>query len=262
MSAIDYLRFTSRSFDSYLKWNEVLTAAFPGQRKEAKVMQYSGLKGSTVPYFVGKADINNRRHFMMQISGSAAAELWPLFTPDPQLDRCTRIDLQRTIPYGAQPTADEIYALIPDTIYHSRIIGSDGTWTVYIGKRTSDRMCRVYVKMLDRPYLRVEYELKGDLATTIADNLKKGSLTLDEAFEGLMVWNPASNVLGRFRGTGAAAATIAAAKKGPSFEGRIRWIESTATALERYLNDHDLRPHVEMLVRALAAKLDEDPPIA
>jgi len=257
MSAIDYLRFTSRSFDSYLRWNEALTAAFPGARKEAKVMQYTGLKGTTVPYFTGKADINNRRHFMMQISGSAASELWPLFTPDPQLDRCTRIDLQRTIPYDGDPKPSEIYDLIPPSVYHSRIIGSDGTWTVYIGKRTSDRMVRIYVKLLDRPYLRVEYELKGDLATTVADNLKIGSLVIDDAFEGLMSKNPARNVLGRFMGTGAAAATVAAAKRGPSYEGRIRWIESTATALDRYMNDHDLRPHVEMMIRSLAARLDE-----
>jgi len=258
MAAIDYLRYTSRDHKSYLRWNAALTGAFPGPRKEGRVMQYSGLKGTTHPYFTGKADINNRRHFMMQVSGSAAHEFWPLFTPDGQADRCTRIDLQRTIPYDGKPAPADVYGLVPDHLYHSRIIGSDGTWTVYIGKRTSDRMCRVYVKMLDRPYLRVEYELKGELATTVADRLKSGSVALDDAFEGLMAWNPAKPALMRFGGNDAAVSTIAASKRGPSYKGRIRWIESTAVALERYLNDHDLRPHVETLVRALYKQLDAD----
>jgi hypothetical protein len=104
----------------------------------------------------------------------------------------------------------------------------------------------------------VEYELKGELATTVADNLKAGSVAIDDIFEGLMTWNPAAPLLTRFRGNGAAAATIAAAKRGPSHEGRVRWIEVTAVALERYLNDHDLRPHVETLVRALNKQLDTD----
>lgn len=264
MCQVDYVRFTSREMGDKLKWSGILTAEFPGLRSYAKVMQYDGLKWPSAPAFVGQAEINNRRHYMCQVSGAAAQHFWDVYTTaHPDLFsarmRCTRLDLQRTIPAPAdEKLVGRIYVAVPDEIYHSRIVGSDGTWTVYIGKRTGDRMARIYLKLLDgERWLRCEYELKGSVAQVAADALISGASTQDKLFEGLMLWNPARRVLDGFNEPGAAAWTISAGGKRPSLQGTIDWIHNIGPALERHLNDHDLRPHVEVMIRYLSSKLDD-----
>jgi len=264
MAAIDYVRFTSRHLADRIQWSEVCSSLFAGPMKDARVMQYAGLKGSRHPYFIGQAEITGRRHYMCQVSGAAAQRFWDVYTvsyPDgfPGRVRCTRLDLQRTIP---APEDDKlvgrIYLAIPDDIYHSRIVGSDATWTVYIGKRTGDRMARIYLKLLDNErWLRCEYELKGAVAQMAADSLINGASTADKLYEGLMLWNPARRVLEGFNEPGAASWTIKAGSKRPSVAGTISWIQNIGPALERHLADHDLRPHVETLVRYLYERLDE-----
>lgn len=264
MSAIDYVRLTSRCFSRHLKFKQDLLTLFPGAVKDARVMQYSGWKGTTEPYFVGAADINGRRHYMMQVSGGAADAFfraWEIEQSEiDSITRCTRLDLQRTIPGDYTPTMlRSIWRQIPDDIYHSRIVGSDGLWTVYIGKRTQDRMCRIYTKDLDgERWLRVEYELKGDVAQIACDALISRQANRDDLFEGMMTWNPAKRVLGDFMGQSGQAWTIAASKKRPSVQGSIDWIHNIAPSLERHLNDHDLRPHVETMIRYLYSKLDHE----
>lgn len=264
MAAIDYLRLTTRDFKTHLDWKGTLLALFPGPVKDARVMQYSGWKGTKEPYFVGTADINSRRHYMMQVSGSAAELYMKQWEHNHDLpdekSHCTRLDLQRTIPGDYTPMMlRSIWRQIPDDIYHSRIVGSDGLWTVYIGKRTQDRMCRIYTKKLDgERWLRVEYELKGNVAQIAFDALISRQATRDDLFEGMMTWNPAKRVLGDFMGQSGQAWTITASKKRPSVQGTIDWIHNIGPSLERHLNDHDLRPHVETMIRYLYSKIDTE----
>lgn len=98
----------------------------------------------------------------------------------------SRIDLQVTIPLNFEVEMDGMYYILtnPDqfpwkqtgkTPYVQLIRNNQGGETLYIGKRTSDLMTRIYRKtVLGVDCLRWELELKGRLARGLAE---QGGLT-------------------------------------------------------------------------------------
>jgi hypothetical protein len=93
----------------------------------------------------------------------------------------SRIDLQVTVPLDEPVDMHEIYHVVahPDKFpwkqsgkppYCSLFTNTDGGETVYIGKRTSDLMTRIYRKTIEGvDCLRWELEIKGRLARGLSE---------------------------------------------------------------------------------------------
>jgi len=258
MAQVDYIRFTSPLLQAKIEWLDAAKRLFTSESKHAKVMQFEGVRGRDVPWFVGSAEMQYKPYHLVQVSGRYAdVFIDDILAQGLSMVNCTRIDFQRTQPYhdlDYSPTCDDLFDAVeegsPDT-YHSKIVGSDKTWTVYIGKRSSRKLTRIYIKLLDAPYLRVEFELKQELAMAAFHNLAEGRMTKDDLFDVLLRESEVYDLLTRFIGPGAKEATLTASKKPARMENRIKWIQGLSTTLERFYNDHDLQPYVLNLIEFL-----------
>lgn len=176
----DYLTLTSFS-----KHDELMASfadLYPRELgKETKIQGYTGTMWDGV--FLGSGRQRKRAHFMLRASGEVS-DVILYRTADIDV-KCTRLDLQITIwipnKYDARKLYDTLASI--DTPWDGRrltphiIQSGDGLDTVYIGSRTSDRFCRVYVKPNakgEASYLRFEMEFKGIIAQKVRDALTKG----------------------------------------------------------------------------------------
>jgi hypothetical protein len=152
-----------------------------GKSKEwerGKWLQYVGWRKEGV--FVGRGEQHHKAHTLINISGYLAQDMYQFCVALPGW-YCTRIDLQRTI---KTPLAeDEKLAMVRDdcTTKKLMLIESEENDTLYLGSRTSDLFTRLYEKVLEDTYLRLEFELKGYRSRATWDALKTGE-TADKIF--------------------------------------------------------------------------------
>ena len=122
-------------------------------------------------------------HVLLQLSGADAdLMLYDVMAVSGVHAKCTRIDLQVTIPlphYYSPGMA--IMSLKTGSWGRGRppevrlVEGGGGLDTVYIGSRSSNRLIRLYVKEVNgERYLRFEVEYRGDYASQIWSTLNKG----------------------------------------------------------------------------------------
>jgi hypothetical protein len=171
---IDYLRLASWEFNAYVDMMPFLMESWPKRWERGKWLQYVGWRKEGL--FVGRGMQGNKAHTVLNISGNLAQTWYKNFT---RLDAwyCTRIDLQRTI---KTPLADdEKLAIIRDDCDTPKttLIESEENDTLYLGSRTSDRFTRLYEKILDETYLRLEFELKGFRSRACWDAIRAGEST-------------------------------------------------------------------------------------
>lgn len=187
--AVDWLTLTTFYGTEATRMFNALARRCKGEGKQARIMQYEGRQWPGG--FWGNAMQKQRAHYMMRASGETA---------DYVLDelretcpgRCTRIDLQITIPmppgYKARHVVDAMHA----ATWAGRkraitmIEGSDGLDTVYFGNRQSERYTRLYVKQADDGrYLRFEVEYKGETAQQVYD---RSCVQGQQAMGDLLLW--------------------------------------------------------------------------
>lgn len=140
---------------SYVSVGGIMAGPAPRSKKETKwCIQVPGLSAETAAYHV--QEWNSSVH-------------------------CSRFDLQVTIPVEDAPEIGSLYRVLsqPDiypwnqrgkTPVVTHLKNTQGGETLYIGKRQSDMMQRLYLKELDGfPFLRWEMEVKGRLARNLAE---------------------------------------------------------------------------------------------
>lgn len=178
----------------------IAKAVYPnGKRHEgAKVMQYLGwnVSGGMGTLFYGEALQDGRQHYMIRISGEAAANSQAVNDILPAVRsgwvRVTRMDVQltRDMPKGWQQ--GDLFTHAKEagkTVgwYESRTVDGKQLATVYIGSRSSARFVRVYQKLVgDVITLRIEYELKAEVAQAFANMLAYGRATWNETLSALV----------------------------------------------------------------------------
>lgn len=175
---IDYLRLASWKFNAYLDTITFLMEDWPGSWDRGKWLQYTGWRKDAL--FIGRGEQNHKIHTIVNISG-ALSQKWFKHFASWDVWYCTRMDLQRTI---KSPLAkDEKLALIRDdcATENTTLIESKENDTLYLGSRTSDKFTRLYEKILDETYLRLEFELKGFRSRAAWDALIAGD-TNDKIF--------------------------------------------------------------------------------
>lgn len=171
---IDYLRLASWEFNAYVELMPFLMESWPKNWGRGKWLQYLGWRKEGL--FIGRGMQGNKAHTILNISGHLSQEWYKHFL---RLDGwyCTRIDIQRTI--KSPLSSDESLSLIRDDCNTKKLtlIESEENDTLYLGSRTADKFTRLYEKILDQTYLRLEFELKGFRSRATWDALKQNEST-------------------------------------------------------------------------------------
>lgn len=165
---IDWITLTTFDQMTFVRW-EVKQLAIETPGIDYKIRGYQGLsKGSC---FLGVGEQNKKSHAMLRVSGSEShMAFWNYYNPASV--KCTRIDLQITIDlpdnYSARQLTDDLREAVKNKNI-AIVENTNNLDTIYIGSRTSDRFCRIYVKEIDKNfYLRYEVEFKGAWAETVS----------------------------------------------------------------------------------------------
>lgn len=262
--ACDWLTLTTfqRRFADYLM--EVVETGSTGLLRDERRMQYVGLRNGGL--FVGSAIQNERTHYMFQASGEAAALAMPTVAWHPL--KCTRIDLQATIPLPAGWYHRDLYRQLkadkPERNI-SIVESGDGLDTIYVGKRSSRRFTRFYIKpgAKGEPYLRYEVEYKAELANHVWQ-LNRVS-TNREALMGGILLGELQEVVGDSWTCHELLELLQAYDAGMKPKGEraatsgrtLRWLQlQVDPAIQRAMHDHDEGHAIRDLVRAWAAEAD------
>lgn len=224
--------------------------------KPAKRMQYEGTvyqsdRGTT---FFGTAEQNNRLHYMAQFSGLWSQNAWDVNWEMVRdgLVKATRIDIAVTVELGDAAWSQSAlfsrlrrFSSTRSISYLESKSGPDGRKlaTVYVGQRSSDRMIRIYEKVLDdeKIALRFEAEYKsaraGSVAGLLLAGIRSGSFLRHE----LDVLNDRP-LLALFNGCLLNEPTAATVRKEES--RTERWlIDQVLPTLQRFLNEHGNEAH-------------------
>lgn len=249
---IDWLTLTQWSEDG--TWLYDVARAYVGDTavvQDAKVMQYLGWSSSSV--FFGSATQAGRVHNMVRVSGSAAADfLYRCGTP-PASVRCTRIDVQVTVPLDSGYDVVSMADRMRSGAWKGRkravtyISGKDGLDTVYVGSRQSELFVRLYIKECSLPVsraIRFEVELKAGKADTFFRRWLSETIEMDGFL--LYEWGKfperAREMLPSIGSVlaGGEAQKLAGVSRVVESSGTMKWfIRSVVPAVRRLLNSHE-----------------------
>lgn len=172
--APDWLTLTTFDEIPAYALQQIIDRHSTGPLEDQKRMQYSGFRKGQL--FLGRSLQLGLPHYMFQASGLGAALTW-VDCAEIALLKCTRIDLQLTIPmpkwYSSRDFYDALAAhpKLPDV---SIVQSGDGLDTIYVHRRISRRFWRVYAKLdaAGRKWLRFEVEFKRELAAAVWEQLR------------------------------------------------------------------------------------------
>jgi hypothetical protein len=193
-TSVDWLTLTTYEASIYAAWRETICSTCKMiTAKSQKRMQYSGEGGEGFFYGVGRQ--SGKPHYMVQVSGAEADAFMKSVLPffDLELISCSRIDVQFTLAReGYEEKLSDVGRTLRALVKSGtgrrgqapEIVCYDGdrpyTDTLYVGTRRSDRFLRVYDKWIDeQPFIRMEAEYKGNLASAAFRRYVKGETELE-----------------------------------------------------------------------------------
>jgi hypothetical protein len=175
---LDYITLTSYDTQLLEAHARYIVSRIPEHMPIAKNrMQYAGLNCDGVFYGVGRQ--HQGLHAILQVPGYRSSRAARAAQLQPEGVRCSRFDLQITIPNISVPNIETLFNTLNSTdttewnhtgprpkLQHIR--NSDGYDTLYIGTRTSELFRRIYVKPIEgENFVRFEVEVKGNLARAL-----------------------------------------------------------------------------------------------
>lgn len=186
---VDYLTLTTYSLEDYRVFFSTLKqleTTLKQKTTKDRRMQYNG--HSISGGFVGNARQKKRQHWLTEYSGQVAHLAAERLLDSPMREeRCTRIDVQITIPKPPEYKSEDLFDALNGNLPYNREVtlykSGDGMDTVYLGSRKTKngRYTRIYVKEHATGHgLRFETEFKGAWANEVWINLRTG-MTVDEA---------------------------------------------------------------------------------
>lgn len=272
--------FAQPVYDGFHAWVRDLA----GDKKlqyDSKVMQYVGIRHGGA--FAGVATQAGKLHGLLSVGGDVAHDavmndfsvgIEKPFMTEKEVTtkieiiepRCTRVDLQLTVPlleeYSARGLTDQLRSghwsrkgAAPQVdVYDS----ADGMDTVYVGSRSSNRFWRIYVKAADEgKYLRFEVEYKGRRARKVfsivhPDPGSIGPILLNEWSVAPDVdektWNSIGEVLEAY-GKGL---DVPVPRARVSNDRTLRWMNRVVwPVIKRQLKDHDTGPRTRRVLEDL-----------
>ena len=249
MSAhVDYLRLATFDFPAHQYASANIMESYPGGWEQAGWLQYRGWKKEQI--FVGRANQEDKLHGIIQISGMQSNQLFPNMQ---QLDKhyCTRLDVQMTIPMPENLKLKKVHKNLGKRI--STLISSESNDTLYVGNRKSDIFTRLYQKPLDRMYLRLEFELKGQRSRAAWLALLAGA-TVDEIFKYYFERSKLPDAVKKHFDLADIGETDKAMRAEilKDSQKKLAWIQSIDSAIMQAMNDHDIGQEVKHIVNAWA----------
>lgn len=252
---VDYLRLGTWESSDYCRIAQKINEHFI--TRPAHWLQYHGRRGKDGAAFHGTGNQGGRVHHVCHISGDASGD-WAkhlkLAIPGDTL-YCTRIDVQTTIKRPKEYDPLKFYELSERTA--RSIILNPETSTVYLGARSSDLFMRMYEKIiLDKMYLRLEFELKGAYSRNWWAHWRNEPELVDMLFtscvnrirlpEPYREWfNPDDDRTD----------VLNADKMTASLAQKLTYLQNTETALVRYLYDHTTQDYVVSFVERMAKSI-------
>jgi len=251
MASLDYLRLASFEFNYASLISEFMTR-WPGKFTQGRWLNYKGWKCEAL--FVGVGQQDDKQHMIISASGSTANDLARWMENSPNF-YCTRLDVQRTI---GRPKRCKLRRIRTATdTKNTTLVQSKENDTLYIGSRESDLFTRLYEKILDDVWLRLEFELKGARSRAAWIALTHGK-TPSHIF---------SHYLHKSKLPNTAKSWFSEPDDDQSFEAdrqvvlhgdqaKLRWLRSLNDSMEKHMGNHETGAQVRELVRAWARVAD------
>jgi hypothetical protein len=260
-AALDWLTIATYRFEAYTKMVGLLRARDTSTKwKAGRWLQYDGFHDGSNIFYGHTLQTNEREHYIVKISGHAAHTVFRDLMDNPEnLDilqafYATRIDVQvtRDIPdwWNPRDCYDDMVNVQKKT---ASVIQSDTGATLYIGKRTSGRFIRFYVKDLEKPYLRLEFELKAQYARDAWTYLVEENMTPAELFEDMLML---SKLPGYMRDSydQAQIRKFDYTKHATRMESnaKLKWLVSLLPTFEKMTRDHQIGEMVQAIFDSLS----------
>ncbi len=252
-SQIDYLRLASWGHEPYVEVMASLMSTWPGKWERGRWLQYAGWRKEQ--FFIGMGEQNKKRHAIMQASGTLSQKIFMVLS-DFDGWYCTRIDLQRTVKRPEWVDLSELFKVLGKK-GHS-LISSEENDTLYLGARTSELFTRLYEKLFQEMYIRLEFELKGSRALMALQALYDGE-DCDRIYEYYLdKCKLPDRYLGLFINCDHEA-TQSAMTKERTHESlkKLKWLTSLDSSVRLSIADHEIGQTVRNLVRSWAKFADE-----
>jgi hypothetical protein len=255
-SKLDFLRLATWDTAELAFLTSHLMQTMDGGFEHAKWLQYKGWKKDGI--FIGHGEQKGKLHGIVNISGYKSDTHYANLL-DCETFYCTRLDVQITIPQPHDVLLPEIYERIRDFTKAS-LIQSDENDTLYLGARTSEIFTRLYEKVLDKKYLRLEFEIKGGRSRSAWRALRNGATT-DEIFSYYLQKSalPVDIIrLFEFSGDGETEHAMREEIRKDD-ENTLKWLQSIDGAVMKALSNHTIGEQVEIILAgwcAYAGNLD------
>lgn len=251
-SCIDYLRLASWGHEPYTDVMANLMQNWPGDWERGKWLQYAGWRKEE--FFIGMGEQDKKRHAIVHASGMLAHKMHSVFM-DFENWYCTRIDIQRTVKEPEWVDLPKLHKMLGRK--GTSLISSELNDTLYIGSRASDQFTRLYEKMYDEMYLRLEFELKGKRALLAWEAINDGD-DCDRVYDYYLgkVKLP-QRYIELYKNTEHSATEKAMTKEREhSAENKIIWLTSLDNAIRKAIGDHDIGDRAKVLVYSWAKYAD------
>lgn len=139
------------------------------------------------------------------------------------------------------------------------VTGDDGSWTVYVGSRSSDKFLRIYDKAKEQKnyeadYVRIEIECKGMVAHWLGEHLFEADKGLAYRTASTLIRGMADFDTPTWRDAlGGETVDIALPK--PTERETLKWlVETAAPSLARCIKEKPSEPVLETFLMALASQ--------
>lgn len=250
----DWIRVTTFDKGQYEKMAQVVKdLAFDEEPEEGKFLQYRGDWYSHA--FHGQGEQNNYQHWLVNVSGelSQTALEWIIKVTDVTLIKCTRIDLQVTVPLPESWDIRHHVDALRESMWPSRrrkveFYENEGPGgTIYIGSRQSDKFARIYVKFTGSDEwplcLRFEMELKGAVADVVFKTMHVDAASAGMLLRGEFDRFPiveSESWLSMEKALPSDGMPVLMPRNLPDDHKTIRWLVHKVTpAIKRMLNSHE-----------------------
>lgn len=246
---LDYLRLATWNTAHYSYMASQIMKVWSWDYQPGKWLQYTGHRAPQ--FFMGTGEQTGRRHHIVSASGSLAERMRKSLM---KLDGfyCTRLDLQITIEKPAWVDLTKLHKSLGKK--RTTLISSEENDTLYFGSRESDKFARLYEKPLnEKMYLRMEFELKGNVASGTWNAILSGE-TVGGIFKRLLMKSILPTKFQSLFDNAGDTATDKSLRAEIEHDNQkiLKWIMSLDGAMLRHMNNHEIGDAVCEIIRSWA----------
>lgn len=246
---LDYLRLATWNTTHYTYMASEIMRVWSWDYQPGKWLQYTGHRAPQ--YFMGSGEQNGRRHHVVSASGGLAERMRKSLM---LLDGfySTRLDIQMTVKKPEWVNLAKLHKSLGKK--RTTLISSEENDTLYFGSRESDKFARLYEKPLgDKMYLRMEFELKGKMASGSWNAILAGE-NVGAIYARLLIKSILPSKFKAMFENADDTATDKALRAEIEHDNTktLNWIKSLDSAMLRHMNNHEIGDEVILILRSWA----------